>query len=184
MPRAAGAAARGNARIHPRSKYAFEEPDFAALAELHPSLAPHLVWPHKRGGGAAAGPSSGAAAAGEAAAGASATTQQQAQQQEGQQQEVQQQAGQQQAPHRASLDFSSAAACRELTRVLLRHDFGLEWWVPPGQLVPPLTNRANYIHWLEDLLALSAPPGAWVRVAGWVRVWAGGLLVGGGPACW
>ena len=34
------------------------------------------------------------------------------------------------------------------------------WWVPDGQLVPPVTNRANYIHWLEDLLALSLPPGA------------------------
>ena len=34
------------------------------------------------------------------------------------------------------------------------------WWVPEGHLVPPVTNRANYIHWLEDLLALSSPPGA------------------------
>ena len=34
------------------------------------------------------------------------------------------------------------------------------WWVPDGHLVPPVTNRANYIHWLEDLLALSSPPGA------------------------
>jgi 23S rRNA (adenine1618-N6)-methyltransferase len=59
---------------------------------------------------------------------------------------------------RPSLDFGSAPACRELTRVLLRHDFGVEWWVPEGQLVPPLTNRANYIHWLQDLLALSSPP--------------------------
>jgi len=31
------------------------------------------------------------------------------------------------------------------------------WWVPDGHLVPPVTNRANYIHWLEDLLALSSP---------------------------
>lgn len=29
-----------------------------------------------------------------------------------------------------------------------------------GQLVPTLTNRANYIHWIEDLLTLSCPPGA------------------------
>ena len=32
-----------NARIHPRSKYAYEEPDFAALAELYPSLRPFLL---------------------------------------------------------------------------------------------------------------------------------------------
>lgn len=28
-----------------------------------------------------------------------------------------------------------------------------------GQLVPTQTNRANYIHWLPDLLALSRPEG-------------------------
>lgn len=27
------------------------------------------------------------------------------------------------------------------------------------QLVPPLTNRANYVHWIEDLLELSRPEG-------------------------
>ena len=41
--------------------------------------------------------------------------------------------------------------------MLLRVDFGLDWWIPDGQLIPPLPNRANYIHWLEDLLALSSP---------------------------
>lgn len=125
-------AAHNNARIHPRNKYAFEEPDFAALAALYPSLAPHLLRPSGNGG-RSAGPSP---AAGSSAGGS--------------------QPG---SPARAVVDFSSPAACRELTRVLLRHDFGVEWWVPLGQLVPPLTNRANYIHWLEDLLALSAPPG-------------------------
>jgi 23S rRNA (adenine1618-N6)-methyltransferase len=48
---------------------------------------------------------------------------------------------------------------RELTRALLAHDFGIEWWLPDGHLVPPVTNRANYINWLEDLLGLSAPQG-------------------------
>ena len=56
-------------------------------------------------------------------------------------------------------DFTSPAACRELTRVLLKKDFDVEWWVPDGHLVPPLTNRLNYIHWLQDVLALSPPPG-------------------------
>lgn len=51
---------------------------------------------------------------------------------------------------------------RQLTCTLLEADYGVRgWWVPDGQLVPPVTNRANYIHWLEDLLALSSPPGAW-----------------------
>lgn len=133
-----GVPARGNARIHPRSKYAFEEPDFAALAKLYPSLQPFLLPPR---GGAPGGAAAAAAAAAEAAAGAPGS----------------QAAGSGAA--RASLDFTDPAACRELTRVLLRHDFGLEWWVPLGQLVPPVTNRANYIHWLEDLLSLSAPKG-------------------------
>ena len=107
---AGGAAADGNnARIHPRSKYSAEAPDFGALARLYPSLQPYLLAPPPG--------------------------------------------------RRPSFDFASAAACRELTRVLLLHDFGVQWWVPLGQLVPPLTNRANYLHWLEDLLGLSAPPG-------------------------
>jgi hypothetical protein len=32
-----------NAKIHPRSRYAAEEPDFAALAETYPSLQPYLL---------------------------------------------------------------------------------------------------------------------------------------------
>ena len=27
-----------------------------------------------------------------------------------------------------------------------------------GQLIPPVPNSANYLHWLHDLLGLSAPP--------------------------
>ena len=49
--------------------------------------------------------------------------------------------------------------CRELTRALLEHDYGIHWHLQPGQLIPAVTNRANYIHWLQDLLLLSAPPG-------------------------
>lgn len=36
----------------------------------------------------------------------------------------------------------------------------MNWWVEDGQLIPPVPNRANYIHWIEDLLQLSSPPGA------------------------
>ncbi|PRW44527.1 methyltransferase 16 isoform X2 isoform A [Chlorella sorokiniana] len=134
---------RSNARIHPRSKYAYEEPDFAALAKLYPSLAPFLL----RSGGGGGNGSSEARTAAVAEAGSAA--------------ESNPAAGPAAAatPARASIDFTSPAACRELTRVLLRHDFGVEWWVPLGQLVPPVTNRANYIHWLQDLLGLSAPKG-------------------------
>jgi hypothetical protein len=94
-----------NARIHSRSKYAYQKPDFRALAARYPSMLPFLS---SKGG---------------------------------------------------VYDFTDPAACRELTRVLLAEDFGIQWWLPLGQLVPPVTNRVNYIHWLEDLLSLSKPEG-------------------------
>ncbi|KXZ55155.1 hypothetical protein GPECTOR_3g303 [Gonium pectorale] len=58
---------------------------------------------------------------------------------------------------RAHLDTTSWAATRALTAALLSADFGLRWGLPEGQLVPPVPNRANYIHWIRDLLDLSAP---------------------------
>ena len=58
---------------------------------------------------------------------------------------------------RASIDFRQPDACKALTKTLLKHDFDITWDVPECQLVPPVTNRANYIHWLEDLLVLSSP---------------------------
>ncbi|KAL0029114.1 hypothetical protein WJX77_007949 [Trebouxia sp. C0004] len=60
----------------------------------------------------------------------------------------------------ASIDFRQPDACKALTKALLMHDFNIAWDVPEGQLVPPITNRANYIHWLEDLLLLSSPTGS------------------------
>jgi len=39
-----------------------------------------------------------------------------------------------------------------------KHGFAVaSRWLPEGQLVPTVTNRANYIHWINDLLALSSP---------------------------
>lgn len=106
-----------NARIHPRSKYAYEEPDFAALAQLYPSLAPFLLRPAGGSGGGAAG------AAAEAAGGDAEVTE------EGGPAAAASAPGRVPAgaQYRASIDFTSPAACRELTRVLLRHDFGIEW---------------------------------------------------------
>ena len=51
----------------------------------------------------------------------------------------------------------AADASLEVTRALLHADFGVTWELQQGQLVPPVANRANYIHWLEDLLRLSSP---------------------------
>lgn len=62
---------------------------------------------------------------------------------------------------RASIDWAEPAAMRELTRVMLRHDFGLlEWDAPLDRLCPPVANRLNYICWLSDLMKLSASSGS------------------------
>ena len=58
---------------------------------------------------------------------------------------------------RAAFNFTSWEGTRQLTATLLKADFGIDWWLPEGQLVPTVTNRANYVHWVNDLLALSAP---------------------------
>jgi hypothetical protein len=60
----------------------------------------------------------------------------------------------------ARIDFRDAAATRALTAALLAEDFGVAWWLPDGHLCPALTGRCNYVHWIEDLLALSPPPRA------------------------
>ncbi|MEW5302420.1 MAG: hypothetical protein WDW36_005209 [Sanguina aurantia] len=67
------------------------------------------------------------------------------------------------ADGRAHFDYTSWGGTKTLTATLLAADFGIEWDLPAGALVPTVTNRANYIHWLSDLLALSSPPGGVVR---------------------
>ena len=52
-----------------------------------------------------------------------------------------------------TLDFSNPEALRELTRALLEQDYGLKVNIPAGRLVPTVTLRLNYLHWVEDLLA-------------------------------
>lgn len=53
-----------------------------------------------------------------------------------------------------SIDWKNAESVMNLTKVLLKHDFNIEWSLPLDHLCPPVTNRANYIHWLNDLLEL------------------------------
>ncbi|KAA8546089.1 hypothetical protein F0562_020460 [Nyssa sinensis] len=54
---------------------------------------------------------------------------------------------------RPKIDWTDFNATRELTRILLLHDHGLNWWIPDGQLCPTVPNRSNYINWIEDLLS-------------------------------
>ena len=80
-----------------------------------------------------------------------------------------------------TIDFASWDATFELNRALLDACYGVKHWeVPRGHLCPPVANRANYVHWIEDLLALSRPASASASAAGPALV---GLDVGVGASC-
>ncbi len=53
---------------------------------------------------------------------------------------------------RGHLDFRDPEAVRELTYTLLKEDFKLKLEIPLDRLIPTLSLRLNYIHWIEDLL--------------------------------
>ncbi|KAJ3555943.1 hypothetical protein NPX13_g10247 [Xylaria arbuscula] len=50
------------------------------------------------------------------------------------------------------LDFTDPVAVMQLTKTLLKEDFGLHIRLRPDRLCPPVPNRHNYILWLKDLL--------------------------------
>ena len=52
------------------------------------------------------------------------------------------------------IDFADPAAVKALNRALLQHSYGiLGWDIPPQNLCPPVPGRADYVHYLADLLA-------------------------------
>lgn len=52
-----------------------------------------------------------------------------------------------------SINWKDRNALKELTRTLLIEDFNLSYWdIPDGYLIPSITSRCNYIHWIKDLL--------------------------------
>ena len=68
-----------------------------------------------------------------------------------------------------SVDFADPAAVKALNRALLRYFYGIEYWdIPRGYLCPPIPGRADYVHYLADLLAESnggtLPPGEHIDV--------------------
>lgn len=53
----------------------------------------------------------------------------------------------------ASIDFANHKAVKALNKALLQMDYGIEHWdIPLGYLIPPVPGRADYIHYLADLL--------------------------------
>ncbi|KAG5947923.1 hypothetical protein E4U59_006173 [Claviceps monticola] len=54
------------------------------------------------------------------------------------------------------LDFRDPKSVMQLTKTLLRLDFGIKIHLPDNRLCPPVPNRHNYIIWLKDLLDTSS----------------------------
>ncbi|WP_430737794.1 23S rRNA (adenine(1618)-N(6))-methyltransferase RlmF [Psychrobacter sp. VH5] len=53
-----------------------------------------------------------------------------------------------------TINFSDAKAVRVLNQALLAHYYGVKFWdIPEGYLCPPIPGRADYIHYIADLLA-------------------------------
>lgn len=55
-----------------------------------------------------------------------------------------------------SIDFSNPEAVKTLNKALLKHFYHIsDWDIPPNYLCPPIPGRADYIHYLADLLSSS-----------------------------
>lgn len=68
-----------------------------------------------------------------------------------------------------SIDYADPGAVKTLNQALLKHTHGIAHWdLPAGFLCPPVPGRADYVHYLADLLAEfsggDVPQGARVRV--------------------
>ena len=58
--------------------------------------------------------------------------------------------------HNKTIDFSDATAVKMLNKALLKQFYGLSYWdIPQNFLCPPIPGRADYIHYMADLLASS-----------------------------
>lgn len=72
-------------------------------------------------------------------------------------------------PHgNKSINFVDPTAVKTLNRALLKSFYGIEHWdIPADYLCPPIPGRADYVHYLADLLASNnkeiIPGGAAVR---------------------
>jgi len=52
-----------------------------------------------------------------------------------------------------TIDFSESEAVKLLNKALLKAHYGIEFWdIPEGFLCPPIPGRADYIHYIAELL--------------------------------
>lgn len=52
-----------------------------------------------------------------------------------------------------SIDFANADAVKALNTALLKEHYNIDYWqIPDGYLCPPIPGRADYIHYIADLL--------------------------------
>jgi 23S rRNA (adenine1618-N6)-methyltransferase len=57
-----------------------------------------------------------------------------------------------------SIDFFNPEAVKALNAALLKLHYGINHWdIPPNYLCPPIPGRADYIHYVADLLAENQP---------------------------
>lgn len=66
-----------------------------------------------------------------------------------------------------TINFADPMAVKTLNRALLRQQYGIaDWDIPAQYLCPPIPGRADYVHYLADLLAEGGaiPQGPSVRV--------------------
>lgn len=71
--------------------------------------------------------------------------------------------------HNLSIDFKNPEAVKALNKALLKYFYRIDLWdIPEGYLCPPIPGRADYIHYVADLLAAgndgTIPVGKKVRV--------------------
>jgi 23S rRNA (adenine1618-N6)-methyltransferase len=68
-----------------------------------------------------------------------------------------------------TIDFANSNAVKMLNKAILQHFYAISYWdIPPHYLCPPIPGRADYIHYVADLLASSdkgiIPQGKTVKV--------------------
>jgi 23S rRNA (adenine1618-N6)-methyltransferase len=55
-----------------------------------------------------------------------------------------------------TIDFANPEAVKALNKAILITDYGIQYWdIPKNYLCPPIPSRADYIHYIADLLAQS-----------------------------